>query len=175
MTLKILAGKLKMKPTTEKIKKLNLVDLHIVAHSLGGIITMHLFDQFDDIPQGRVVMLGSPINGSWIAQKIQGWPIVSPLLAKSMPSALSGENIPKWNCNRDWGMIAGTRNQGLGVIAGGLPGESDGSVLIEETKHPKQTAHIKINVSHTGLLFSKEAAQLCTQFLNSGKFKITKA
>jgi len=155
----------------KKIKQLKLPDLHIVAHSLGGIITMHLFDQFDDIPDGRVVMLGSPVNGSWIAQKIHGWPVISPLLARNMPSALSGENVPDWKTTRDWGMIAGTRNQGLGLIAGGLPGEGDGTVLLEETHHPKQTEHITVKTSHTALLFSKEIAALSSHFLKTGKFK----
>lgn len=153
-----------------KIKKLNLPNLHIIAHSLGGIIIMHLFAQFHDLPMGRVVMLGSPVTGSSVAQKVQKWPIVSPLLSQSMPNALSGENIPKWSCGRDWGMIAGTRNQGLGLLTGGLVGESDGSVLVEETHDSKQTAHIKINTSHSGLLFSKEVALLCSNFLNSGRF-----
>jgi len=154
----------------KKIKKLNLPDLHIISHSLGGVITLHLFDQFDDIPPGRVVMLGAPVTGSWIAKKVQNWPVVSPLLARSMPNALSGEDIPDWKNQRDWGMIAGTRNQGLGFLAGGLPGESDGTVLLEETIHPGQKAHITVNTSHTGLLFSKEVARLCDKFLSNGHF-----
>ena len=158
----------------KKIQRLNLPDLHIVAHSLGGIITMHLFNQFDDIPKGRVVMLGSPVNGSWIAQKVQAWPVVSPILARSMPSALSGENIPAWgegDNQRDWGMIAGSKNSGLGVLTGGLPDKGDGTVLIEETRHPKQTEHIIVNTSHTGLLFSKEVAELTARFLKVSSFK----
>ena len=154
----------------QKILKLNLPNLHIVAHSLGGIITMHLFNQFDDIPSGKVIMLGAPINGSWIAQKVQDWPIISPLLARSMPSALSGENIPQWKTTRDWGMIAGTRNQGLGIITGGLPEEADGTVLVSETLHVKQTAHVTVHSSHTGLLFSKEVAKLIENFLRTGVF-----
>ncbi len=156
----------------QKILALNLPDLHIVAHSLGGIITMHLFDQFDNLPEGRVVMLGSPVNGSWIAQKVQDWPVVSPILASSMPSALSGENIPAWNNQRDWGMIAGAKNSGLGLLTGGLPGAGDGTVLIAETKHPKQVAHVTVNKSHTGLLFSKQVAKLTASFLKTGSFTI---
>ena len=117
----------------KKIHKLNLPDLHIVGHSLGGVIIMHLFDQFDDIPEGRVVMLGSPVKGSWIAQKVQNWPVVSPLLSRNMDNALSGENVPEWNTKRDWGMIAGTRSQGLSIFTGGLPEEGDGTVLVKET------------------------------------------
>ena len=156
----------------KKIQKLRLKQLHIVAHSLGGVITMQLFDQFDDIPDGRVVMLGSPVNGgSWIAKKVQNWPIVSPLLSRSMPNALSGKDMPLWNANRDWGMIAGTKSQGLGLLTGGLPSISDGTVLLEETQHEKQTAHTTVSISHTGLLFSKQVAKLTCDFLNTGSFK----
>ncbi len=154
----------------EKIKKMNLPDLHLVGHSLGGVVIMHLFDQADDLPEGRVVMLGSPVNGSWVAQKIQDWPVISPLLAKSMPSALSGIDIPEWRTPRDWGMIAGTKNQGLGMLTGRFPGESDGTVLVEETYHPKQKSHILVDKSHTALLFSKEVAELTANFLKNAEF-----
>ncbi len=154
-----------------KIKKLKLSDLHIVAHSLGGIVTMHLLDQFYDVPEGRIVMLGSPVTGSWFAKKIKDWPVISLLLTKSMPTALSGEDIPEWKTQREWGMIAGTYNQGLGLLVGGLPSEGDGTVLVEETRHPRQTDHIVVNKSHTALLFSKEVAVLTSSFLKTGRFK----
>ena len=159
----------------EKIKQLNLPNLHLVGHSLGGVLLMHLFDQIgpneSDLPEGRVVMLGSPVNGSWIAKKVSEWPIVSPLLAKSMPNALSGTDIPVWKTDRDWGMIAGIKGQGLGLLTGGMPSTSDGTVLLEETFHPKQKEHIEVNKSHTALLFSKEVAELTSHFLNTGSFK----
>lgn len=158
----------------DKIKELNLPNLHLVGHSLGGVLLIHLFDQVDsnnDLPEGKVVMLGSPVTGSWIAQKVSEWPIVSPILAKSMPNALSGVDIPDWNTNRDWGMIAGTKGQGLGLLTGGLPSTSDGTVLLEETFHPKQKEHIQVDKSHTALLFSKEVADLTSKFLTTGSFK----
>ena len=160
----------------QKIQQLDLPDLHLVGHSLGGVLLMHLFDQIarkveiDDLPKGRVVMLGSPVKGSWIAQKMSEWPIVSPVLAKSMSKGLSGVDIPEWQTSRDWGMIAGTKNQGLGVLTGGLPSQSDGTVLLEETIHPKQKEHITVNKSHTALLFSKKVAELTSQFLITGSF-----
>ena len=159
----------------EKIKQLNLTDLHLVGHSLGGVLLMHLFDQMDSnkdvLPPGKVVMLGSPVKGSWVAQKISDWPIVSPLVAKSMPNALSGVDIPEWNTNRDWGMIAGTQGKGLGFLTGGLSQTSDGTVLLEETLHPKQKEHIQVAKSHTALLFSKDVAKLTGRFLKTGTFK----
>jgi len=159
----------------EKIKQLNLPDLHLVGHSLGGVLLIHLFDQLKaqetDLPQGRVVMLGSPVKGSWIAQKVSVWPIVSPLVEKSMQNGLSGVDIPEWNTDRDWGMIAGTQGKGLGFFTGGLPKTNDGTVLLEETIHPKQKEHIEVAKSHTSLLFSKDVANLTGRFLNTGTFK----
>jgi len=145
----------------QKIKDIGPVDhLHLVAHSLGGLLLAHLFENGFDMPAGRILTLGSPIKGSWTAKTLSKWPMASPLLAKSMPKALSGHGVPIWNTDRDWGMIAGTKNTGLGALAGGLPGEGDGTVLVEETYHPAQKAHTLINKTHTGLLFSKSAAKL---------------
>jgi hypothetical protein len=87
-----------------------------------------------------------------------------------MPNALSGEDVPTWKTHRDWGMISGTRNQGLGMITGGLPDEGDGTVLLKETLHPKQKAQISVNTSHTGLLFSTKVANLISKFLKKGSF-----
>jgi len=68
-------------------------------------------------------------------------------------------------------MIAGTKGQGFGFLTGGMPGTSDGTVLLDETFHPKQKEHIQVDKSHTALLFSKEVADLTSHFLNSGSFK----
>jgi len=159
------------KAVYQKIAKLNLPDLHIVAHSLGGIITLHLLDQYKDIPEGRVVMLGSPVQGSSVAQRIQSWPVLSPLLSQSMQQGLSGDGLPDWTCGRDWGMIAGDKNIGIGSISGKLNEKSDGTVLVKETKHPQLTEHIVVNKSHTALLFSKTVANLTIKFLQTGSFK----
>ena len=145
-----------------------VVDVDVIPT---GSLSLDLALGINGLPKGRVVMLGSPVRGSWIAQKVSEWPIVSPLLAKSMPNALSGMDIPEWKTQRDWGMIAGTKGQGLGLLTGGMPGTSDGTVLLEETIHPKQKEHIQVDKSHTALLFSKEVSDLTSHFLNSGSFK----
>ena len=155
----------------KKILKLNVDNLHIVAHSLGGIVTAHLLDKFDDIiPSGNIVMLGTPIQGSWFAKKLQHWPVINKILSSSMKRGLSGKNIPTWKSTRHWGMIAGKANFGLATIMGGLPRAGDGTVMIEETYHDKITSHITLSVSHTGLLFSKEVAEFTSCFLKENSF-----
>ena len=154
----------------QKILKLEVDNLHIVAHSLGGIVTAHLLAKFDDIPKGNIVMLGTPIQGSWFARKLQHIAIINKLLANSMKRGLSGKNIPQWNSSRSWGMIAGKVNFGLATIIGGLPKEGDGTVMLEETLHDKITSHMTLPISHTRLLFSKEVAELTAYFLRKNSF-----
>lgn len=155
----------------EKIHKLNLDQLHIVAHSMGGIMTMHLLEHCASLPMGRVVMLGTPLNGSYTAHKVSGWPVVNHLLEKSMPSGLDGNYQLPESTDREIGMIAGSNDtMGFGVLFGGMPEKSDGTVLLSETEHPLLKEHIVINTTHTGMIFSQKAAALVTRFLKTGTF-----
>ena len=154
-----------------KIKALKLPAVHVVAHSLGGVMTMHLLDHDPELVKGRVVLLGTPLNGSYLAKELAGWPVAKQLLENSMDNGLDGD-FPIPTKQYDIGMIAGKKSTiGLGLLVGGMPEESDGTVLISETKHPMLKEHIVIDTTHTGLVFSKEAAKLTVNFLNNGSFK----
>lgn len=154
----------------QKINSLNLPELHIVAHSLGGIMAMRLLQQYPELPNGRVVMLGTPLNGSYIAKRLMNWPLVNRLLENSMTDGLDGQSVPPPSLGREVGMIAGNSNAGLGLVIGGLPGKSDGTVLLSETQHPMLKEHITLDVSHTGMIFSQKIAHLVGNFLNTGTF-----
>lgn len=154
----------------QKVASLNLPELHIVAHSLGGIMAMRLLQQYPDLPSGRVVMLGTPLNGSYIAKRLMNWPLVNRLLENSMADGLDGQSLPPNSLGRDVGMIAGSSNAGLGLVIGGLPGKSDGTVLLSETQHPMLKEHIILDVSHTGMIFSQKIAHLVGNFLDTGSF-----
>lgn len=154
----------------KKIQALDVQTLHIVAHSLGGIVTTHLLKKYNDIPVGHVVMLGTPIQGSWFANKLRYYPLINILLRKSMTEGLSGINLPKWCATRRWGMVAGQSTFGLAMIVGGLPEKGDGTVMLKETQHPQINEHLILPVSHTGLLLSKETAKVTAYFLKKGIF-----
>lgn len=124
----------------QKIQALKLSNLHIVAHSLGGIIAMRLLQQFPDLPPGRVVMLGTPLNGSYIAKRLMNWPLVNRLLENSMADGLDGQSALPRSVNREIGMIAGNSRAGLGILVGGLPEDSDGTVLLTDVTQPAGSA-----------------------------------
>ena len=143
--------------------------VHFVGHSLGGIILMHLFDQFPFTKEGRIVLLASPVNGSVVAKRLNYTAFTRWLLGQSMERGLDGD-VPEWKGWRDIGTIAGSLPLGVGLFVGGLVAPHDGTVMIEETELDGATDGIILPVSHMGILFSAEVAQQVPIFLQAGKF-----
>lgn len=144
--------------------------LHFVAHSLGGLVLLNLFDLFPDQPPGRVVLLGAPVRGSIVARRLvrHGWG--RPLIGRSGERGLI-EGAPAWNGGRELGLIAGTNGLlGVGRLVGGLMGENDGTVLLEETEIPTATDRRLYPAGHMGLLFSSGVAADVAGFLHNGRF-----
>ncbi len=143
--------------------------VHYVAHSLGGLVLCHLFDGFPDQPPGRVVLLGTPLNGSRSAARLARLPGGRALLGASLERGLLGDG-PAWPANRETGAVAGTVGVGLGTLMGGLGAPGDGAVAVSETQVAGLADHIQIRTSHTGLLFSPAVARQACAFLRHGKF-----
>ena len=134
-------------------------------------MAMHLLEQYPELPIERIVMLGTPVSGSYAAEKISRWSIIGRLLTNSMAKGLDGNHNFKAN-EHEIGMIAGSIKSpiGLGLLLGKLPEENDGTVLLSETKHSAVSEHLIVNKSHTGLIFSKMVCDLVTNYLRTGHF-----
>lgn len=153
----------------EFIEKVDAPIVNIVAHSFGGIITMHLFDQYPFNKKGRVVLMGSPVNGSAVGKRIRANPMTRWMLGQSHVNGLSGD-VPKWKGWQDIGVIAGDVPIGIGLITGGPDFPHDGTVSIEETELKGATDSIIMRVSHSGMLMSTPVAKQVLVFLQTGKF-----
>ena len=143
--------------------------VNLVAHSLGGIVVLHLFHRYPDLPPGRVVLMGTPARGSGVARGVaaRGW--LRPLLGRSLSQGLSGD-VPGWRGGRDLGVIAGVHGIGIGRVLGGLQGENDGTVSLQETRLPGASDFCVLPVDHMGMVLSRlVAAQVCS-FLSNGRF-----
>lgn len=145
--------------------------VHLVAHSLGGMIALHLFEQNPDQCPGRIVLLGSPVQGSGVAHQLARHGLTRMLLGRSVKRALLGEG-PGWRGDRSLGVIAGHKSMGVGQVTGGLEGPNDGTVAVSETHLPNATDHISVDVSHMGLLFSRRVADQVIWFLRKGQFRV---
>jgi pimeloyl-ACP methyl ester carboxylesterase len=151
------------------IDKIDAPVVHIVAHSFGGIVTLHLFDQFPFACQGRVVLMGSPVNGSAVARRISANPMTRWMLGQSHVNGLSGD-VPDWKGWQDVGVIAGNFPIGLGLVAGGPDLPHDGTVSVEEAQLKGATDSIIVRESHLSMLMSADVARQVVIFLQTGKF-----
>lgn len=141
--------------------------VHVVAHSLGGLVALETMNQYQRLPPGRVVCLGSPLAGSSSARNLShrglGW-----LSGRSGPFLRGGlQQLP----NREIGMIAGARSLGLGRLFGRFDGLNDGTVAVWETRLPGLKEHVVLPVSHTGLMFDERAASMVADFLEVAYFR----
>lgn len=135
--------------------------LHFVAHSLGGIVLCHLFHQHPELNarSGKVILLGTPLNGSAIARFCARHAPLRWLLGKSLDHGLLGDR-PRWQGPDDLTMIAGTRSFGPGLLLPGiLPRPNDGTVAVSETRTDEVRRHICVPHSHTAMLFARPVSE----------------
>ena len=143
--------------------------VHIVAHSYGGIVTLHLFDQFPFNKRGRIVLLASPVNGSAVGKRINASPMTRWMLGQSHVNGLSGD-VPEWKGWQDIGVIAGNIPIGMGLVAGGPKLPHDGTVSVEETMLKGATDSIIVRESLLSILMSRSVARQVVIFLQTGMF-----
>ena len=142
--------------------------VHLVGHSLGGLIAATIVQRHPGLIDGRIVCLGSPLRGSAAARSLKGIPGGPALLGRSFDVLEHG--LERWNGPHQLGVIAGRLPFGLGFLLGGLQAPHDGTVSVEETRLPGITDHCVIAAAHTGLTFSNEAARCTGAFLRCGRF-----
>jgi pimeloyl-ACP methyl ester carboxylesterase len=146
--------------------------VHFVAHSLGGLVLMHLFEQAPLQRPGRVLMLGTPVLGSASARHVANWPLFRRLLlGRSLERGLLG-GAPGWQGARELGMVAGTRGGlGLGTLFGApLTAPHDGTVSVQETRTAWIGEHLSVPHGHFGMLYSPAVAEAVCRFLRGGTF-----
>ena len=144
--------------------------LHIVAHSLGGLVTLRMFQQGVKLPPGRVVFMGSPVRGSRFARYL-GELGLAWTIGRSGPEALAGEHEARWTEPRELGVIAGTHEFRINPLDPKLPSPHDGIVAVEETRIEGAKDSVTIHSNHTGMLFTRELAAQVELFLKQGTFQ----
>ena len=155
----------------EFISKLGRKPVHIVGHSLGGVLALHLLQEFPGDHIGRIVCLGSPLTDSAAFRNIQRRSWGRKIVGKTITDAMHGHGLHALPHDVEVGSIAGTVPLGVGRVSGKLPGPHDGVVTVEETQHPRISDQITLPVSHTGLVLSRTVAVQTAHFLQHGKFQ----
>ena len=150
------------------ISKISTGELHLVGHSMGGLIILNLVSRFDDLAPGRIVLMGTPVKGSSIAKRLERLPGQKFLFGKAMETLVQGfQYTPRV---RETGMIRGTRPIGLGRITGRSSEPNDGTVTVSETELEGLKDSVELAVTHSQMLVSEEVLDQVEQFLLHGKF-----
>ncbi len=148
-------------------------ELHLVGHSLGGIVILRMLELTPRACSGRVVCLGSPLRSSVAGRAFATYPGGSALLGKSMAAFFAAGPMERWSGTQDLGLIAGDSPLGLGQLISSLPSPHDGTVAVEETRLEGATEHIVLPVSHLSMLWSGGVAEQVVSFLSSGRFRLS--
>ena len=152
------------------LRSLEADTLHLVAHSLGGLVVLEAFERgADGLPPGRIVLLGSPVRGCRAARRLVALPLGRTLLGHSAEALVTSRDR-RWEGARDLGVIAGDLPVGIGRLMGPMGAPNDGTVLVSETDLPGAKQQLRLRVSHSGMPFSTEVARRTAQFLREGRF-----
>ena len=150
----------------ERIARFDGEPVHLVGHSLGGLLALDMLAGHADLPVARIVCLGSPLGGASAAAGLSRHAAARWFLGRSATLLQRGAGVGAAQA----GMIAGTRPMGFGRFFTKFDGPHDGTVALSETRVAGLADHVSIASSHSGLIFSPEAAALTARFLRDGNF-----
>jgi pimeloyl-ACP methyl ester carboxylesterase len=151
-----------------RIGELRLPAIHLVGHSLGGLVILRYLSCYGEQGVGRVVLLGTPVRACMAGLRLENMAAAQRLLGASREiwRSLPEEYRPR--C--ELGVIAGSKPWGLGSLLLRLPGTNDGVVRLDETEVAGMRDRIVLSVSHSGMLASTRVARQVATFLERGAF-----
>jgi pimeloyl-ACP methyl ester carboxylesterase len=151
--------------------------LHLVGHSLGGLAVLKFLELHPGQPPGRVVLLGSPTQGSLAAEEFVSRfgvarRMVGPMVREEI-LAEGARRVRRWaDPTRPLGVIAGNRSLGIGRLFARFSEPNDGTVAVRETQLDGAADRITLPVSHLGMMVSPEVASQTAHFLREGRFSL---
>ena len=147
--------------------------VHIVSHSMGGILVRQYLADHPVHEIGRIVMLAPPNGGSELIDAVAANDL---LLEKTLGPAASqlatvttslANTLPSVPANL--GVIAGARSWNP-LFSALLPGEDDGKVTVASTRLPGMQDHLVLPINHTLIMWNNEVLTQIIHFLEHGSF-----
>jgi pimeloyl-ACP methyl ester carboxylesterase len=152
-----------------RIAEMRLPAVHLVGHSLGGLVILRYLRIHGEQRISRIVLLGTPVRACMAGLRLENLAAGERLLgaSRNIWRSLPDDFRPQ----RELGVIAGSRPWGLGRLVTRLPGTNDGVVRLEETEVVGMRDRIVLPVSHSGMLMSARVAREIAVFLERGAFE----
>jgi triacylglycerol lipase len=161
-----------LEPAVADCKEQGAKTIHMVSHSMGGILVRQYLQTHTLPPGGKVVMLSPPNQGSKLSEFFYGnWfyeAIVGPAgvsLTKQGGGIISGlepVSVPV-------GIIAAYRAWSLWPQSW-LPQPNDGTVAVASMMLPEMTDFVLVNSGHAMMRHSDKTHAYIRQFIERGAF-----
>ncbi|MEM9532593.1 MAG: alpha/beta fold hydrolase [Pseudomonadota bacterium] len=146
--------------------------IHLVTHSLGGILVRYYLKNRSIDKLGHVVMLGPPNQGSHVVDNWRGVPGFKLMNGPAgMQLGTDAASVPGQlgPVTFSLGVIAGTRSVNP-ILSLSLPNPDDGKVHVENTKVVGMADFIEVPHSHTFMMRAPGVIEQVVFFLRNGRF-----
>ena len=138
--------------------------VHLLGHSLGGIVIAKMLAGGAPGNLGRVALLGCPLRGSAAAERAAqshwGRLVLGPVAREGIVSG-----GPGWPSGRAPLVVAGTLPLGFGLLLG-VRRPHDGLIRVDETR-VDGAERLDVKASHLGLLLSGNVADAVARFFRA--------
>ena len=162
-----------VRPAVEWAEKGGARKIHVVTHSLGGIL-IRAYLQENALPAGsRIVMLSPPNKGSEVAEKLKSFFLYRWMMGPAgQELGTSSGSIPKRlkPVSADIGIIAGTRSMEpwFSVL---IPGQDDGKVSVESTTLKEMNDFLTVQNTHPFIMNDRKVIDQVVIYLMHGRFR----
>jgi triacylglycerol lipase len=149
--------------------------IDFAAHSMGGLLVRLYARKYGTKRIGRVVMLGTPNNGSEMADSLRGLKAYQWYFGpagQDLATAAAGFYDDLGPATFDCGVIAGTGGwmTPLTSLIANIPHPHDGLVSVASTRLDGMRGHVTLPVDHSMMVWDPAVWQLTQKFLDTGKF-----
>jgi pimeloyl-ACP methyl ester carboxylesterase len=160
----------------EQLNVLKFADydtVHLVGHSMGGLIIRYYLSKEIVSNLGRCVLIGTPNKGSRLADIADKVPFASKIIKPIAVLKSEADTIapPLNQPSPEFGIIAGSDHR-LVVTGAILEKPNDGRVEVQSTKMDKRLMKdfVILNFVHTKIQHEEVTAKLVDCFLENGWF-----
>lgn len=148
--------------------------IHLLGYSMGGLVIRALLKDYRPANLGRVIMVGTPNNGSEVADFLKGWFLYRKLYGPAGQQLITDQRtmIGLFGAvDYELGIIAGNRTiDPVSSLIVGLGVPNDGKVSVDSTRLDGATAHIVLPANHTFFPVNKVMWRQALSFLKDGRF-----